>query len=278
MFNGTFNGPVDTFSGTLSSSLTQDTRDRTALSEVESSTVFDLDATLGASYSSGSQLWRNLIASPADGESQSEYDMYLGNDETVEANDAGWVSAGAGSYFTHDGTTNFTKANDTTTTFLAKIHTTQAWWMMFCFRYAGTGFQGIAGNLASGASEGVEVLTTSTGIRVNFDRGASRTNNDITAPWGGQGVDVCGIVTYNPATDNIDYRLNGATTVTDTDASADTSAGDNTNSLYAFGGRHPNNTAWRTYSLAMGNAYLNDTQMDALRAQMALRHERSYGS
>lgn len=48
--------------------------------------IFDLDATIASSYSSG-QTWKNIIAAPADGAAKNAYDFNLGANATVTTDD-----------------------------------------------------------------------------------------------------------------------------------------------------------------------------------------------
>ncbi len=73
--------------------------------------VFDLDATIAASYSSG-QLWKNLITSPADGAAQSAYDFYLGANNSTSTDDPTFTGTAGNpnAYFACDGGDYFTLA------------------------------------------------------------------------------------------------------------------------------------------------------------------------
>jgi hypothetical protein len=57
-------------------------RSYNALGSLVSSCVFDLDATIAASYSGSGQTWSNLETTPADSEAQTAYDFYLGADSS----------------------------------------------------------------------------------------------------------------------------------------------------------------------------------------------------
>lgn len=65
------------------------------------SVVYDLDATIAASYPGTGQTWTNLAASPADGEAQTTYDFWLGADGAADGSDPAFTGAAgdAGAYF-----------------------------------------------------------------------------------------------------------------------------------------------------------------------------------
>jgi hypothetical protein len=73
--------------------------------------IFDLDATLSDSYSSG-QVWHNLVPAPADGSAQTDYDFNLGGTSGSGADDPTFTgTAGdAAAYFALDGGDYFSLA------------------------------------------------------------------------------------------------------------------------------------------------------------------------
>lgn len=90
-----------------------------------SGVVFELDARKSDSYDGTSDTWLNLTASPADSESQSDYDFYLGTGAGADTADPSFVgTAGdSGAYFENDGGDKFTIAGGNTT-FLEALHKT----------------------------------------------------------------------------------------------------------------------------------------------------------
>lgn len=94
------------------------------LDGVETSTCFDLDATIADSYTSG-QTWANLVETPADGASTSDYNVWLGDDGSATATDPTFTgTAGdSGAYFATDGGDTFRFKNTTTNApLLNKLH------------------------------------------------------------------------------------------------------------------------------------------------------------
>ena len=58
-----------------------------SLQSVIASCCCDLDATVAESYNGLGQTWSNLVVSPADGTSQTDYDFYLGGTSGSDATD-----------------------------------------------------------------------------------------------------------------------------------------------------------------------------------------------
>ncbi len=97
-----------------------------------SSSVFDLDATIAASYSGG-QLWKNIIANPADGVAQSAYDFNSGANNTPTTDDPTFTGAigSANAYFSFDGGDYFTLSG-TITSFLNSLHKGTSHTLIMC--------------------------------------------------------------------------------------------------------------------------------------------------
>jgi len=97
---------------------------------VSSGAVCHLNAGDILSYASlGQQLWKNLIASPADGAAQAAYDFVLGNTSSAEASDPAFNGVigneSKNEYFSFDGGQYFT-LNGAMTTFLESLHKNNA--------------------------------------------------------------------------------------------------------------------------------------------------------
>ena len=87
--------------------------------------VFDLDATMLASYNGSGQTWANMIAAPADGSAKTAGDFYRGVNGTATATDPTFTgSAGSQSaYWLHDGFDAFFLAGGNTA-FIDSLHRT----------------------------------------------------------------------------------------------------------------------------------------------------------
>lgn len=87
--------------------------------------VFELDAGLSTSYDGSSQAWKNIVTSPADGQSQSYYDFILGANNSSASDDPVFNgSAGndsANEYFSANTTSQYFFSN-ISSTFIDNLH------------------------------------------------------------------------------------------------------------------------------------------------------------
>lgn len=88
-----------------------------------SNAVFDLDATIAASYPGSGQVWNNLVAAPADSAAKSAYNFNLGADSGATGSDPTFTGTpgNAGAYWLMDGSDYFSLAG-TITAFLNNLH------------------------------------------------------------------------------------------------------------------------------------------------------------
>jgi hypothetical protein len=254
-----------------------------SLQDNVSSTVFDLDATKSASYDGTSQTWANLVVAPADGSAQSAYDFTLGTDNTVTTDDPTFNgSAGnAAAYFSFDGG-DFFEIAGAMTQFLKDLHKTtggQSHWVA------------VAGQLTAGTTQCLFSTGTTAGVHgVRFNWGASE---GITAQQLGSatvtatpaevnfqtGLEYLVVMSYDVSTSTFKFWLNGLR-YADIVITPSTSTTDSTQCRI---GATPATTpalmqtsGARLYSVAAGNAVLDNTGEAAIRAALETRHGRSY--
>jgi len=96
----------------------------TPLSDIISSNVFDVDVTLGASYDGSSQNWTSQ-GTPADGETASAYDFFLGSSSSPSTDDPTFVGTAddPAAHFLYDGLDR-NRIQGGNTTFLNSLHKT----------------------------------------------------------------------------------------------------------------------------------------------------------
>lgn len=257
------------------------------LDSVLSSVNCDLDATLSDSYDGSGQVWANVIAAPADGANQTHYSFWRGSGIVPTTDDPTFVGPAGDktAHWTLDGGDLFT-LNDLITNqnpTLWNAHKTTGgtdWWMAAAFRHeGGTSFQQIFGDI-NGINNGVEVLVrgSATGVRVNVDRGGSRTSNNFSVNIT-SGADFLVIVSFDFSTDDLRVWANARTALTDTDASANTSTADTTDD-YTLGARDsvvlPMKVNSRYYHFSCGNEFLDDTKAGLIIDHLNARHNRTY--
>lgn len=252
-----------------------------SLQDVVDSTVFDLDATQSASYPGSGQTWANLVTAPADGASQTDYDMWLGLDETVAGGDPAFTgSAGdAAAYFAIDGSAFF--GNKTTTSFLKSIHKTTGgsdFWFLIAFRCPnGATTQCLAATNAAPTSPGWRVQLNSSENISFVQRGdtasAASSTYQLVAT-----TDYLALVSFSHANGNYRIWIN-TTTKTDEaeafNATTTDSAGFGIAAEPVDAGGALANGA-RIYAVAMGNAYIDDAEAALIFDALETRHGRDY--
>lgn len=94
-----------------------------SLHDVDSSCVYDLDATESASYGGSGQVWNNLVTSPADGSAQSVYNYNRGASSSSSTDDPTFngTAGDNAAYWSTDGGDKFTSANGSTPTFINNL-------------------------------------------------------------------------------------------------------------------------------------------------------------
>lgn len=253
------------------------------LDSVIGSVNCDLDATIAASFTSG-QTWANLIASPSDGDAQTAYDFFLGVDGSASTDDPTFTgSAGdSASYFLMDGGDQFfgQSSGETVITFnnLHKTTASNAWWLVFAFRYIDDGSQQyMMDTRFPGNNHGIAVqIQTDDTIRM-WQRTAAANVFSTPGITLVDGTDYLIIITRDEDTDSVDWWVNSTTATTTTanwnaettDTSGDINVG--ATDLTA----HLANTT-RFYTFACGNEFLDDAGAASIFSHLETRHDRDY--
>lgn len=159
----------------FASSLTEEESGRNTndVSSVISSACWDLDSTILASYNGSDTHWRNLVASPADGNTQSSYDMMLGAIPTPHTTDPTFngTAGDEAAYWSNDGGDQFKSLSQTDFAVMNNAHkdTAGEFWFAMAFyypeRFAGNGVE-------------VESKTSGNGFQIN-----GRTNDSGGFPY-----------------------------------------------------------------------------------------------
>jgi len=252
------------------------------LSSVESSVVFDVDATLEDSYDGSSQTWHNLVPSPADGEDQTDYDFWIGIDGTADAFEHTFngTAGDADAYWTQGGGDFAKLKSGTNTSFLDSLHqtaNTTDWW--FCFAYKSSA-NALPINLNMAKSR-----TSADGIQFNNAGSSSAEYRLIQRNSGGQTIsdsnpnyqpgDTWTVVIFSRDTSagTTKFWINSATeTVSDTVAySSGTDPAGIALRLFSAG-----DTDVRYVHASAGNTLMTDAKAAAIIAQLEIRHDRTY--
>ncbi len=255
------------------------------LDGVLASTVFDLDATIAASYSGTGVTWANLVAAPADGAAQTDYDFYRGDGATGTTYPT-FNGSGAAAYWSFDGGDFFKLKSGVNPAFLAGLHKTSGgsdWWIAFAHNsvdgtwggstFFGTvsafsaGHHGMMFRPTAGESFDIPVVTNGGSATAALPVSLFATGNYLT------------IFSHSHSTNTTTWWNNSSS---GTHISHTFYANTNNATGTATIGARPDNSSplpagnHLLYSFAMGNEYLDDTKAAALITALQVRHGRSY--
>jgi hypothetical protein len=149
--------------------------------------LWDLDATLSASYAGSGQTWANIITAPADGSAQTAYDFYPGSDGSASGDDPAFNGPAndPAAYWSLDGNDKFVLAGGNTAA-VKGFHKTaggQPATIILAVRmpasYSGTA--GYFGNTSTASAEGIEMRITSGAANQLIQRAGSL--NSLSTPF-----------------------------------------------------------------------------------------------
>lgn len=250
------------------------------LDSVISSAVCDLDATISASYSGSGTNWANLIASPADGASQPQYDFTVtGATFTGSAGDtaAYWLMDG-NDYFVH------AVADSNTPLFrdMAENGSGNAWWVAMAFRPVTGSNVSYWGNGSGTGDVGMSWFANGLGDNIRVDQysgsGTDTINNESNALSNGTDTVVIISVDMNATTNNVRSWVNTTTALQNGNV-WDTNSAD-TNGIFMIGARSDNTdtandivaNGTRIYHFSCGNEFLTDAKAADIFAHLETRH------
>lgn len=256
-----------------------------SLADVIASAVFDLDATIAASYPGTGTTWSNLVTAPADGSAQTAYDFLTGDGATSTTYPTFNGSAGsAAAYWGFDGGDYFLLKSGVNTNFLRDLQKTTGgsdWWFAATIKVqAGTIIQGLFGNrTTTSTSIGVAVWLTAS----EFLQAPQSNGTQVVASRTGAFVDdniYVVLVSHSHSTNATRFWVNSVT-AQEVSQTYNTTTTDAARVARLFGisgsgGQGPLNLGTETYSAAMGNEYLDDTKAAAIIAALEARHGRDY--
>lgn len=250
------------------------------LNSVLTSVVFEVDATLSASYGGSGQTWSNVIAAPADGETQTKYDFWLGAGSGSSTDDPTFTgSAGSASaYFSYDGGDYNSGKMASLSTFINSVYKAASglkYWYGTALRFKhGTGNQMLI--TANGGGYGFFWYINSSDQLVITTNAASNVTSTVGTLT--DGTDYLILFSYDKDSNNLRYWINTTTS----SSTARTQSGANSTTvtkptLFAFdAGSAPPANGTRVYWAAMGNDYLDNTKAASVYSHIEARHSRDY--
>ena len=251
----------------------------TYLDSVLDSVVFELDATQTDSYPGSGSSWLNLIASPADGETQATYDFPFSGTPVFNG-----TPGDTGAYWGITTGNRFQLSSNTTFTGnLHKVASVGPFWIAATF-YAidATWGGGVIVSTKNSTGNGLGVtayLLGSRSLSYNQSSGAAGTGfNSGFGSLAAPGEELV-IMSFDPANEVATYWINSTTgtgvafvyTVTTNAAEGAFTIGELTTS-----GTPLVSSDWRLRTVACGNEYLDDTKVASLVSNWEARHGRDY--
>lgn len=259
------------------------------LDGVISSVVFDLDATIAASYDDGvdDQKWFNLIDSPADGAAKSAYHWYLGagsGSSTDDPTHNGIVGDDA-AYWSFDGGDFFSLVTGLNTDFLKDLHKTtggEDFWIAYAFNKIDVSWSNQSFfATATSNTDGPGIYSRGDGSeridlwQVDDADTLISSNSAVASPKNG---DQLVVLSHSHSTGKTRFWFN-TTTVDEKNHVFDTSTGNPDNAAIISGwtgGAAKFNSETRLYHISMGNEYLDDTKAADIIGHIETRHNRDY--
>lgn len=231
------------------------------------STCMVLEASNIESYSGSGQTWANVIASPADGSSQSAFDYYLGATGSASSDDPTFTgTAGVtGSYWAFDGGDAFGSVQTGTNLgFLANVHRTtggSAFWVAIACRINVGSTKGIFSTQNGATAIGFRVQSASSEEIVFIQRGNTINSQYSTGYIHNATTDLLIIISADNGGGDITHWINNRTgsssTISYSSESNPIAAGSTIGGISPSASRLPNGS--RVYGVAAGNAYIDDT-------------------
>lgn len=249
------------------------------------SPVFDIDATLAASYPGSGQTLANLVQAPSDGSLRSAYDFVLGANSTVSTDDPTFTGTpgNPAAYLACDGGDYVSLQPGTIPAWLNNIYNIAAadkYTIINCFQYggAGAGFLYLSGNTTSSTAIGMRLQFTNTGVMQLV--GANGSSSAVASLHSGlvAGTNYLHVLTYDAATKSYKSALNSLSfTVSGTLSGSDGSSPSTTR--YGFGssgGGNPVISGTRLYAHAGLRSIIADSDLARLVKMYNTRHGRVY--
>lgn len=254
------------------------------------STCFHLDATDADSYPGSGQTWANLIASPADGSGQTDFDVWRGGSSSASTDDPTFngTAGDSAAYWSFDGGDFFrctlSAANQPTLwKNMGKSNSDGVFWFAAAIRTSGaSAINRLLSNRQVTTDFGFTSLISTintAGLRVSNSNGSTGNNNTLVSTGYSQNTNYLVVISFDPATKDVRYAVNSRTFTTTNWSGFLTNT---SNATYPMefdsggNGSSPSANGARTYAYAGGNAYIGNTELDAIVDFFNAKHGRTY--
>lgn len=251
---------------------------RRARPRLPASTVFQIDASLPASYPGSGQTWFNVWKKPADGLAQSAYDFWMGRDGNTGTDDPAFSA----NKFILDGG-DFAEVKTTQDFFRNQIRTdlTNAWWVASTFLISSTAsIQSILGTTNGATTRGWRFDHNATPtLRFVRTDGATNQANNLHNLTGKVGIPLLHVFTWDNKTQSFKSALNSrAFTVTATAANLPTTQ--QNPGKFNFGSANHGTqkllSGSELYGMAMGVGSLTNDGLATIVNYYNFLHQRAY--
>ncbi|HEY8191003.1 MAG TPA: hypothetical protein VIG74_01160 [Alphaproteobacteria bacterium] len=254
-----------------------------SLATVIASCVFDLDATMTTSYGGSGQTWANLIAAPADGAAQTDYDFYLGATNSATTDDPTFNgSAGnPAAYFSFDGGDRFSIKSGSNTSFLNSLHKTTggADWTCVAALYTNnvSAANPIINTQSTASDVGMRCYINASEDPTHTQRGSASATVNSSPAHIATGTPVIAAFGHSHGTNKTKLWVN-STIGTEPSHSYSTTTASATQPMTIgwMPNSQPAENGMRLYAISMFNAYLSDGEVASVVAAYNARHTRTY--
>lgn len=253
----------------------------TPMGDVVSSCVFDLEATIAASYGGSGTTWANIEPTPADGSAQTAYDFYTGDGATSTTYPTFNGSAGdEAAYWSFDGGDYFSLKSGANTDFLRDMHKTTGgsdFWIAYVGQHISAQSNLCLSTQSGATGAGISSLEQTAGNWSLAQRGGATTGRGSVEANFQDGFDHLFVVSHSHSGNNTRVWING----TEQGGAHTFSTSTTDASQVATIGSRFNNTVFspsgvRIYAMSCGNSYIDNAQEALIRAEYETRHQRSY--
>lgn len=258
------------------------------LDAVIDSACCDLDATIAASYPGSGQTWANLIANPADGAQQADYDFMRGTGVIETAADPAFngTAGDAAAYFSLDGGDNFTGKSVAATPTLYNIHKktggANAWWIAAAYRAGADTTMAPWGRGWNATDLGMYLYRTSGATTLYQSSGAANTPAGLGVDQGTDDLLLIVSADMEATVNNVRVWANSTTGAVSSFTWVSVSA--NTVAPFCIGAAMKESgvvngrmaAGSRYYHFSCGNELLDDAKAASIIAHLQARHGRDY--
>ncbi|MCM2343244.1 MAG: hypothetical protein NDJ24_01635 [Alphaproteobacteria bacterium] len=251
------------------------------LDAVLASTVFDLDATIAASYPGSGQTWANLTAAPADGSAQAAYDFYRGGTAAAHTDDPTFngTPGDPAAYWSVDGA-DFWRLAGAKTAFLNALHKTtdgSNFWLALALRWV-TSANGLFGTANASSSTGMNLRSNTNGAFTFRQYGSAQVAYTSATGLLVNGEDSLLILSYDHASHTLAHWVDTRTATTTTmNFNTTTADAAGAGEIFTRGdGSFCMSAGARLYGCAMGHEYLDNTKAGLIIDHLNARHGRTY--